>query len=128
MKTARILFGLIAALALGQTGCGYREPMSTKEVEVSGKVTLPDNLPTKDLRISFFATGQPAVSNAMPLGADGTFKGKLISGKYTYFVSGFSDDDRKAAPILAKLPANYKEGSLDRQMDIGGGGELTLKW
>jgi hypothetical protein len=119
---------LLSVTLLGFFGCGYADTTAGKEVEVSGKITGPDGQPVAGLRIAFQPTAGAAVNNAFLLGTDGTFRGKLITGKYSFFLAPLSEEDAKSNAILGKLPASWKAPSLDRQIPVTGAGELSLRF
>jgi hypothetical protein len=119
---------LVVALGFALTGCGKQvNPDVAQEVEVSGKVVGPDGQPLTNVMIGFAPTGGAAAANAFPLGADGSFKGTLRAGKYSYAILPLSETDKKSEAVLKKLPDSYKATTLDRQIDVSGGA-LELKF
>lgn len=105
-------------------GCGQTAVPNVGAVDVSGTVKGPNGKPLKDLILNFQPTGGNAQQSAFPIKPDGTFTGKMNAGKYTYFISA---DGRKNEAGFKTLPAGWKEGSLDRQVDVAGGKiELTF--
>lgn len=125
----RIVISVLAFPVLGLVGCtGYVSTTPGVDVEVSGTVNGPDGKPVKDVVLYFQPTGGEAMPIQFPL-KNGTFSGRMIAGKYTYFLGApqMGSDIRKAETILKSFPATWKEGSLDRQISVSGG-VLELKF
>ena len=74
-------------------------------------------------RVQFQATGGTARQATFVLKADGKFAGKMTAGKYTYF---FNELQGKAAAHSA-LPAAFRQGSMERQIEVKAGQPLDLK-
>ena len=126
----RIAVCILAFPLLSFVGCsGYVSTSSGTDVEVSGTVNGPDGKPVKDVVLYFQPTGGEAMPNQFPL-KNGSFSGKMIAGKYTYYLGApvqAGTDQRKAETILKSMPAAWKAGSLDRQISVSGG-TLELKF
>lgn len=125
----RIAF-CILVLPIGSfAGCsGYISTTPGTDVEVSGTVNGPDGKPVKDVVLYFQPTGGDAMPNQFPL-KNGSFSGRMIAGKYTYYLGApqSGPEVRKTETILKSFPATWKEGSLDRQINVSGGA-LELKF
>ena len=94
-------------------GCGYENPGKQGEpLEITGRVTKGGKAVT-DVVLNFQATGEGRQAS-MPL-KNGEFKGSMTPGKYTYF---FSEMDGKSKAFVG-IPEKYRQGSLDRQIEIG---------
>ena len=52
----------------------------------------------------------------------GAFRGSITPGKYTYYISEVSGK----TTAFASIPEKYREGSLDRQIEIETGKSLDL--
>lgn len=125
----RIAFGFLAFSLTAFVGCGgYISTTPGKDVDVSGTVNGPDGKPVKDVVLYFQPTGGDAMPIQFPI-KNGSFSGKMIAGKYTYYLGApqTGPDVRKAEAILKSFPGPWKEGSLDRQIDVSGG-VLELKF
>ena len=117
---------LAVALAVATLfGCGGSVPEPGDAVQVTGKVPSPSGKSVAGYNIAFQATGGKGRQAQFPLGADGSFSGEMIKGKYTYYLTpGKGAATEKA---LESFPEAYRKGSLDRQMDVNGG-EIELKF
>jgi hypothetical protein len=119
--TRRLMFA--APLALFLAGCGGRTPDASTEVDATGTVTNTSGAPVKDVELQFQATGGTARQATFKLGADGKFSGKMTTGKYTYF---FNELQGKAAAFNA-IPAGFRQGSMDRQIEVKAGQPIDIK-
>jgi hypothetical protein len=126
----RIAVCLLALPLFSVIGCsGYVSTTPGTDVDVSGTVRGPDGKPLNDVVLYFQPTGGEAMPNQFPL-KNGSFSGKMIVGKYTYYLGAplqTGPSQKKAETILKTMPASWKEGSLDRQIDVSGG-TLELKF
>lgn len=114
MRCAPLLLGLLLA------GCGYKDPGKNPEpVEVSGRLTKGGR-PVSDVVLNLQPTGNGTQATLAVKGGD--FRGSITPGKYTYYISEASG---KAA-AFASIPDKYREGSLDRQLEIEQGKSLDL--
>jgi hypothetical protein len=123
----RLLSALAVVVALAAlTGCGGGlVPESGEEVQVSGKVAAPAGKSVSGYNIFFQATGGKARMATFPIGADGSFSGTMVKGKYTYYLTAGKGAATEKA--LEAFPEAYRQGSLDRQIDVNGG-EIELKF
>lgn len=108
-------FLVLAGLALA--GCGSVPP-TEPEVEVMATVTKGGK-PVSDVVINFQPTGLglPKFIDVK----DGQFLTTLVPGTYTYYFTAGKD---KAA--FEEIPKGYREGSMDRQIEVKTG-NLDLK-
>jgi hypothetical protein len=107
-------------LILGLTGCGYRDPGKNPDpVEVSGQVTKGGK-PVGDVVLNFQPTGDGTQATIPVKG--GAYRGTITPGKYTYYIS----EAGGKANAFASIPEKYREGSLDRQIEIEKGKSLDL--
>lgn len=107
---------LVLLVLIAATGCGGINPgVNPDPTPIKGKVTLKGK-PLSDVTITFQPTG--VGGEATMAVKNGEFKGSVIPGKYTYY---FSDQKR---PTL--IPEHYRAGSMERQIDVKPGDELTL--
>jgi len=101
-------------------GCTGNPGTNPDAVDIDGKVTLAG----KDvngvvLNLQVTGTGTPLTMVV----SKGAVKGKVTPGKYTYFLSqGTSATEFKA------VPAKYREGSLEREIEIKGPGMVDFKF
>ena len=120
--TRRIAFLTLLALPTLMLGCwGSIKTEPGKAVEVTGTINGPDGKPLNNVLIYFQATGGAAQGVNFPV-KDGKFSGTMNAGKYTYYIGG---EGARYEAVLKNLPANWKQASLDRQIDVTGG-ELKL--
>ncbi len=128
--TCRRLSAAVLVVLAGLAGCGQSTPTPGVQGEVSGTVTTSGK-PVKDLAVYFHPTGGAAQPTALKIGADGTFSGSVVAGKYSWYLVAPADakpaDQAKAATALKTIPAAYLEASMDRQIDVAGGTKLTLE-
>lgn len=127
--TRRIAIRILALPLVCLAGCsGYVSTTPGTDVEVSGTINGPDGKPVKDVVLYFQPTGGDAMPIQFPL-KNGSFSGRMIAGKYTYYLGApqTGPDIRKAETALKNFPAPWKEGSLDRQINVSGG-TLELKF
>ena len=109
---------LMLVLVLG--GCGYRDPGKTSDpVEITGRVSKGGR-PVSDVVLNLQPTGEGTQATLPVKGGD--FRGSITPGKYTYFIS--EANGRPSA--FASIPEKYREGSLDRQVEIEKGKSLDL--
>jgi hypothetical protein len=107
-------------LVLVLSGCGYRDPGKTSDpVEVSGRVTK-DGRPVSDVVLNLQPTGDGTQATLPVKGGD--FRGSITPGKYTYYISEVNGK----AKAFTSIPEKYREGSLDRQIEIEKGKSLDL--
>ncbi len=114
---------LVAVVTL--TGCGGDVPEPGHEVQVTGKVPAPAGKSVAGFNIQFQATGGKARQATFPVGADGSFSGPIVKGKYTYYLT--PGKGAATEKVLESFPEPYRKGSLDRQMDVNGG-DVELKF
>lgn len=121
--TRRLMIAAALTLSAAVAGCGGTTPQASTEVQASGTVTTGSGAPVKDVELQFNATGGTARQAAFKLGADGKFAGTMTAGKYTYF---FNELPGKAAAFAA-IPASYRQGSMDRQIEVKDGAPVDIK-
>lgn len=103
-------------------GCGgVSVTPNPAPVAISGSVTLGGK-PISDICINFQPTvdGLPAVVTVK----DGKLEAEITPGTYTYFVTKASTPTGEKS--LARIPAGYLQGSMDRQFDVNEGGPLEF--
>ena len=103
---------LIPLALIVLAGCTKDPAKNPDPVEVSGTVRMAGR-PVADAVLHLQPTGSGGQA-ALPV-KNGQFKGSVMPGQYTWYLAS-------AAPI----PDKYKEGSLDRQIDVAAGATLTL--
>ena len=100
----------ILLVCLTFLGCSHNPGKNPDPIEVQGKVTL-NSKPVSGVTFNFQPTGT-GTQAALPV-KDGTFKGSVTPGKYTYYVT-----EGASAANFNAIPQKYREGSLERQIDI----------
>lgn len=125
----RNLIGAVALFALfGLAGCGgYVSTTPGTEVDVTGTVTVADGKSLAGLNIAFQPGEAGARPVSLPLKADGTFSGKMVVGKYLYYLAGKSESDTKAEALLSKFPAEQRKADQGRSVEVKGGA-LSIKF
>ncbi len=111
----------VALLPLVVLGCGESARPLAEPVDFSGKVTDAAGKPVGYMELALQPmdnTSRPAYA---PVGADGTFKGKAIPGKYAYFFQ------LKGGAEATQVPAKYRQGNKDASVQVSNGANLDLK-
>ena len=109
---------LVAAIA----GCGGVSVTANPDpVAVTGNVTLAGK-PATDIVVNLqpIEGGLPAVVTVK----DGKFEAQVTPGKYTYFVTKASTPSGERS--LAKVPAVFLQGAMDRVIEVTGPGPLEF--
>lgn len=128
MCSRRLCLLAVVVAACSIAGCGGgMVPESGEEVQVTGKVPAPPGKSVAGFNIQFQATGGKARQATFPVGADGSFSGPMMKGKYTYYLSPGKAGTAATEKALESFPEAYRQGSLDRQIDVNGG-EIQLKF
>ena len=122
--TRRMWIGVLSVVVASFSGCsGYISTEPGQQVDVSGKVNGPNGKPLNNVLIYFQATGGAAQGVNFPI-KEGKFSGKMNAGKYTYYIGG---EGPKYEALLKSIPQKWKEGAMDRQVDINAG-EVDIKF
>jgi len=108
----------LAIIALA--GCQTNPSPNPDPVEVSGKVTLPGGKSVSGVVLNLQPTGTGG--QAMLPVKNGAFKGSVMPGRYTYYIT----EDSKYPAAFAVIPERYRAGSMDRQVDIAAGATLNI--
>lgn len=93
-------------------GCGPKVEIRTDPVAVTGKLTVA-GAPVGPVTLTF----QPLDAGQfvpMKIEADGAISGKLIPGKYAYFVTAREEDPA----AIEKVAAKFREADLNRTVTI----------
>jgi hypothetical protein len=109
----RLCFAMLGLVLLA--GCGPKIELKSDPVSVSGKLTLSGGA-VGDVLLTL----QPLDNGhmvPMKVGADGSFSGKVIPGKYAYFVT--ANEDNPGA--IDKVPADFRQASMDRTVTVSSG-------
>lgn len=110
----------LLCLTLSILGCGGMDPGKNEDpVEVSGSVTL-NGKPIEGAVMNFQATGEGAQA-LIPIKA-GKYKGVVIPGKYTYYVT-----DGAKPGALKGVSKEWQAGSMERQIEIPGPQTIDVK-
>jgi hypothetical protein len=121
---------VLVLVALGLAGCGYRTRPMGEPVPVRGKVSFADGSPVRGVLLAVQPTGD-GHPESFPVGTDGSFSGKLIPGKYVYFVqpsqSRNASEKQQSQESMKRVAAKYQSPSLEHQASFGGSDvEITL--
>ncbi len=114
MQRLFVAFGLSVCLM----GCGVTVTKNPDPVEINGTVTL-GTAPMDKVVLNLQPTG-PGLPASVPV-TSGGFTTKLTPGKYTYFIT-----EGKSKEEFEKVPKAFREGSMDRQVEISEGGPLVI--
>lgn len=121
---------LLCALLLTiiTVGCGGNYDISPgSEVDVTGEISGANVKNLDDVVLYFQATGGKAKPANFKL-VGGKFSGKLVQGKYTYYLDvPQSGNTKKAEASLKNIPDDWKRAKMEREIDIKGG-EVILKF
>jgi hypothetical protein len=109
---------LLAFIALA--GCQTNPSPNPDPIEVSGKVTLPGGKAVSDVVLNLQPTGTGGQAT-LPV-KNGAFKGSVMPGRYTYYIT----EDSKNPAAFAAIPERYRAGAMDRQIDIAAGSTLNI--
>ncbi len=104
-----IVLVLIACLFVG---CQYKAPLMSTPVDVSGKLTK-DGKPMGNVTLML----QPLETGHMvPLsvGADGSFKGTIVPGKYAFYLAAKEDGSSN----LSGIDNSLMQASMDRTVTV----------
>lgn len=126
MFNRRTLVVAAATITIPLIGCGGVVPDSGESVQVNGRVVGPAGKSINGFNVFFQPTGGKAQQVQFQLGQDGGFSGQMVTGSYTYYlVPGKGNATEK---VLDTFPETYRQGSLDRQIEVKGGSlELAFK-
>jgi hypothetical protein len=128
MTLARLRLATIMVACVACIGCGDVSLRAGDEVDVTGQVSGRDGKPISDVSIHFQPTGGNALPAQFDLNADGTFSGKMLAGQYTYYLTtSVTKPTKKGAVVLESLPAEYRQGSMERQITVRAG-RLDIKF
>ena len=112
---------VFAVLVLFACGCGGASVQPNPEpVSVTVNLTQAGK-PLTDVNFNFQPTGAglPAV---VPV-VKGTFQAQVTPGTYTWYIT-----PGKSPQAFAAIPAGFREGAMDRQLEIAAGAApLDLK-
>ena len=121
----RQLLGAAALVLLLSAGCGDGGRLKSEPVDMSGKVTA-GAAPVGNVQIVFQPTGtDQSVQTPAPVEADGSFKVKLIPGKYVYYFQAreaLKPADRGAfAAGIQKVPEAYRTADKNHTVEMKAG-------
>jgi hypothetical protein len=121
---------LFAAAALAVlAGCG-KPAQVADPVQVRGKATYASGTPVRDVVLTLqpVDSGMPA---GLPVGTDGSFSGKVVPGKYAYYLSAQEArtpaDRQKFAQALKAVPEKYRGADMSRTVKVSSG-DLQVKF
>ncbi|HTK75755.1 MAG TPA: hypothetical protein VL371_10890 [Gemmataceae bacterium] len=130
----------VAAIVVALAGCS-----SERMVPVSGTVKTAAGKPVTGVYVVFVPVeGPKSKTCALPLDADGSFRGEAVIGKYTFYLSRFSvETDDEGKPVkradvpkqkeyeraFRQVPPAYRthEGAgADRKVEVTSGASFAL--
>ena len=104
---------LVIGLLCLFSGCSYKVEMLSEPVSVSGKLSKSSQpLGNVTLMLQPLEKGHPV---PLKVGADGSFKGSIIPGKYAYFLMPL---DEANAAVLNGVDASLKEANMQRTITV----------
>ena len=107
---------LVLALACVSIGCQSKVPLMNTPVDVVGKLTKAGTpVGNVTLTLQPLETGHMV---PMKVGADGSFKGNIVPGKYAYYLSASEDGGESA---LQGIDASLKEANMQRTVTVQAG-------
>jgi hypothetical protein len=113
---------LLAALLLGCVGCSGGSTIKQARISVTGKVARHGQ-PVGNVMVSFHPLDEGYVAS-FPVNPDGTFRGELIAGTYSYYVGKSTAPTSEA--VLRTVDPKFLEPNLDRRIAVVSGQELLL--
>lgn len=106
---------LVLALACVSIGCQSKVPLMNTPVDVVGKLTKAGKpFGNVTLMLQPMETGHMV---PMKVGADGSFKGNIVPGKYAYYLSA----DEDGGDLLQGLDASLTEANMQRTVTVQAG-------
>lgn len=118
MRILIVLFCLFLAV-----GCGASAPaLKSKPVSVTGKLSQAGQ-PLGNVAVSFHPLDN-GYQTSVPVNADGTFQGEMISGTYAYSIA--QSAAATSAQVLSKIAPEYLEPNLERTVKIESGQEVQI--
>lgn len=104
---------LVIGLLCLFSGCAYKVEMLSEPVSVSGKLSKSGQpLANVILMLQPLEKGHPV---PLKVGADGSFKGSIVPGKYAYFLMPL---DEANAAVLNGVDASLKEANMQRTISL----------
>ena len=104
---------LVIGLLCLFSSCSYKVEMLNEPVSVSGKLSKSGQpLGNVILMLQPLEKGHPV---PLKVGADGSFKGSIIPGKYAYFLM---PRDEANAAVLNGVDASLKEANMQRTITV----------
>ncbi len=113
---------MLLLLVAGLAGCGSKTHLRGVPVSVSGKASHSGQ-PVAGVVVVFQPLGDGHVRE-FPVGKDGSFKGELISGEYTYYVGKATAPN--GAQVLSKLSPAYLHADLSRTVSVDGNRPIEI--
>ncbi len=107
----RAAYGLVLILCIA--GCGYSVSMKGEPVNVSGKLSS-GGAPLGGITVTFQPLEDGHVA-PIKVNTDGSFSGKMVPGKYAYYIADSSNSDAEA---MAKVPVKYREPDMGRTISV----------
>jgi hypothetical protein len=105
---------VVLLLFAGLVGCGSEAALKGTPVSISGKV-LQGGRPCGGLVMIFQPLGDGHVGE-FPIGKDGSFNGKLVSGEYAYYVA--KPRTPGVAQMAQKLSPKFLQADLSRTVTV----------
>jgi len=114
-------------LVLLLAGCGGMVTPSANSapVALTGTITRAGQ-PVSDVIFNLQPTGPGSMPSGGPV-KDGKFETTANPGKYTYFFSEAPKEIANAKKAFEAIPAELREGSMDRQIEVVAGQPLDIQ-
>ena len=112
----------LMVIAAGSLGCSETPPLKGAPLSVSGRMAQGGK-PVGNVVVWFHPLDNGHLQN-LPVSADGTFHGELISGNYSYYVA--KSPAPNSALALKKIDPKYFEPDLGRSINVEFGKDLVL--
>jgi hypothetical protein len=110
-------------LIVGMFGCTSEVQLKEAPVSVLGTVSRSGQ-PLSGMVMIFQPLDDGHVRE-FPIGKNGTFEGKLVSGEYAYYVAK-PTVRRSAAQSLSSLSPKYFEADLSRTVTVEPGNQIAI--
>ena len=113
---------IMTGLLLSLVGCGgVTVNKNPQQTEVTFNVSTKSQ-PVDDVKLVLLAVDDKGGGQAEGVVAKGKAKLTVYPGKYTYYVEAGKTDTS-----FAKIPPAYRQGAMDRTIEVQGGSDIELK-
>lgn len=113
---------LVFVLAASLVGCGSHASMKQPPVDVTGKLSRGGQ-PLGGVVMVFQPLGDGHMRE-LPVGADGSFRGAIVSGEYAYYVA--QPASQVPGSSIAAVSPEYFQPQMSRTVMVEPGKELAI--